>query len=134
MASLNILCSNPLKLKNEITKVEHKKIICGPSKNFEKCFMAHQYMQYFLTSTKTLQPRSYIRNVPSLIKTVRQGGQFHFVFLHVWIIYLAWIRPKIIIKTLESLQNRLLIIKTLIMTWAVKEHCLEINVMLAKAR
>ena len=32
MASLNILCSNPLKLKNEITKIEHKKIICDPLK------------------------------------------------------------------------------------------------------
>ena len=32
MASLDILCSNPLNLKNKITKIEHKKIFCGPSK------------------------------------------------------------------------------------------------------
>ena len=32
MASLDILCSNPLNLKNKIAKVEHKKKFCGPSK------------------------------------------------------------------------------------------------------
>ena len=36
MASLDILCSNPLKLKNEITKIEHKKTICDPSKILKK--------------------------------------------------------------------------------------------------
>ena len=29
-------------------KIEHKKIFRGPSKNFEKCFMAHQYMPKIL--------------------------------------------------------------------------------------
>ena len=43
MASLDILYSNPLNLKNKITKIEHKKIFCGPSKIF-KNFMAHHYM------------------------------------------------------------------------------------------
>ena len=32
IASLDILCCNPLILKNKITKIEHKKILCGPSK------------------------------------------------------------------------------------------------------
>ena len=32
MASLDILYSKPLNLKNKIRKIEHKKIICGPSK------------------------------------------------------------------------------------------------------
>ena len=31
-ASLDILCCNPLNLKNKITKIQHKKIFCGPSK------------------------------------------------------------------------------------------------------
>ena len=32
MASLDILCSNSLNVKSKITKIEHKKIFCGPSK------------------------------------------------------------------------------------------------------
>ena len=44
MASLDILCFNPFNLKNKIMKIEHKKIFRDPSKNFEKYFMAHQYM------------------------------------------------------------------------------------------
>ena len=44
MASLDILCSNPFNLKNKITKIEHKKNISWPIKNFEKYFMAHQYI------------------------------------------------------------------------------------------
>ena len=32
MASLDILCFNPFKLKNKIMKIEYKKIFCGPSK------------------------------------------------------------------------------------------------------
>ena len=35
MASLDILSLNPLNLKNEIRKIEHEKIFCGPSKNSE---------------------------------------------------------------------------------------------------
>ena len=44
MASLDILCFNPFNLKNKIMKIEHKKNISWPIKNFEKYFMAHQYM------------------------------------------------------------------------------------------
>ena len=29
------------------------------------------------------------------MEAVTQGGQCHFVGLHVWIIYLGWIRPSI---------------------------------------
>ena len=43
MASLDILCSNALNLKNKITKIEHKKNILWSIKKFEKYFMAHQY-------------------------------------------------------------------------------------------
>ena len=32
MANLDILCSNPLNLKNKIARIEQKKIFCGPSK------------------------------------------------------------------------------------------------------
>ena len=53
MASLDILCFNPFNLKNKIMEIEHKKIFRAPSKilniscpikNFEKYFIAHQYM------------------------------------------------------------------------------------------
>ena len=43
MASLDILCSNLINLKNNITKIEHKKIFFSPSEIFKKYFMA-QYM------------------------------------------------------------------------------------------
>ena len=43
MASLDILCSNPLNLKNKITKIEQENIL-WPIKNFEKYFMVHQYL------------------------------------------------------------------------------------------
>ena len=32
MASLDILCFNPFNIKNEIMKIEHKKVFSGPSK------------------------------------------------------------------------------------------------------
>ena len=44
MASLDIFCFNPFNLKNKIIKIEHKKILRGPLKKFEKYFMVHQYM------------------------------------------------------------------------------------------
>ena len=44
MASLDILCFNPFNLRNKTMKIEDTKIFCGPSKTFEKYFMAHQYM------------------------------------------------------------------------------------------
>ena len=50
IASLDILCSNPLNLKNEITKIEHKKIFCGPS-NFGKYLMTHQYVPKIFHAT-----------------------------------------------------------------------------------
>ena len=38
-----------------------------PIKNFEKCFMTHQYiLKYFMTPAKALSPSSYILNVWSL--------------------------------------------------------------------
>ena len=43
MASLDVLCSQPLNLKNEITKIEYKEYFAAHQK-FDKCLMAHQYM------------------------------------------------------------------------------------------
>ena len=80
MASLDILGSNRLNLKNKIRKIEHEKIFCGPSKIFEKYFMAHQYMP------KTFHdPSSYILNVRSLRrsevpKSLRLLSYFNAVF------------------------------------------------------
>ena len=55
MASLDILCSNPLNLKNKITKIEHKKIFCGSSKILKNIsWPINICLKYFMTPTKTL--------------------------------------------------------------------------------
>ena len=60
MASLDILCSNFLNLKNNITKIEHKKIFCGPSKILKNIsWPINICLKYFMTSTKTLCPPPY---------------------------------------------------------------------------
>ena len=68
MTSLDILCSNHLKLKNKIMKIEHKK------KKFvahEKYFMAHQYMSTIFHDTHKYPLRSsYILTVRSLYKSL----------------------------------------------------------------
>ena len=58
MASLHhILYSNPLNLRNEITKIEHKKIFYGPSKISKNISWPFNIcLKYFMTPTKTLQP------------------------------------------------------------------------------
>ena len=67
MASLDILCSNPLNLKNKIMKTEHKKIFCGPSKNLKNIsWPINIRLKYFMTSTETLRAPPYIPNVRSL--------------------------------------------------------------------
>ena len=58
MASSDILCFNPLNLKNKIMKIEHKKNISWP---INRC------LKYFMVPTKTLRSPSYILNVQSLI-------------------------------------------------------------------
>ena len=47
MASLNILCSNRLNLKNKSAKKEHKKILKNISWPINIC------LKYFMTPTKT---------------------------------------------------------------------------------
>ena len=57
MASLNILCSNRLSLKNKITKIERKKIFFGPSKILKNILWPiNIHLKYFMTPTKTLCP------------------------------------------------------------------------------
>ena len=69
IASLDILCSDLLKLKNKITKIQHKKIFCGQSKIFEKYFMDHKYMpKIFHDPHKNPPTPSYILNVQSLTR------------------------------------------------------------------
>ena len=66
MASLNILCSNPLNLKKEITKIEHKKIFCDPLKILKNIsWPINICLKYFMAPQKNLRP-SYILNVQSL--------------------------------------------------------------------
>ena len=56
MASLDILCSNPLKLKNEIIKIEHEKIFCGPLKILKNLsWPINICPKYFMTPTKILR-------------------------------------------------------------------------------
>ena len=67
MASLDILCSNPLNLKNKIMKTEHKKIFCGPSKNLKNIsWPINIRLKYFMTSTETLRapPPTYLMYGP----------------------------------------------------------------------
>ena len=74
MASLDILCSNPLNLKNKITKIEHKNIFCGPSKILKNIWWPINIcLKYFMSPRKTLLPPSYILNMWSLngIKRVK---------------------------------------------------------------
>ena len=57
MASLDILSSNPLNLKTQITKIEHKKIVCGPSKYLKNIpWPINICLKYFMTPIKTLPP------------------------------------------------------------------------------
>ena len=70
MASLDILCSNPLKLKNKVTKIEHKKIFCGLSeilKNISR--PVNICLKYFTTPTKILRsaPPSLPRPYPTCL-------------------------------------------------------------------
>ena len=56
MASSDILCFNPVNLKNKIMKIEHKKIFCGPSKILKNIsWPINMCLKYFMTPTKTLQ-------------------------------------------------------------------------------
>ena len=87
MASLDILCFNTFNLKNKIMKIEHAKIFRGPSQilkniswpitNFEKYFMAHQYMHKIFTRPpqKPSGHPSYILNVWSLMSKLYQTFQ-----------------------------------------------------------
>ena len=70
MASLDILRSNLLNLKNKITKIKHEKIFCGPLKILKNNSSSINIcLKYFMTPTKTLWfPHSYILNVQSLTK------------------------------------------------------------------
>ena len=49
-------CTNPLNLKNKITKIDHKKIFCGPSKVLKNIsWPINVCLKYFMTPTKTLR-------------------------------------------------------------------------------
>ena len=66
MASLDILCSNPLNLKNKIT-YRTKKDILWPIKNIEKYFMVYQYMLKIFHGTYKNPPPlppTYLMNSP----------------------------------------------------------------------
>ena len=57
MGSLDILCFNPLNLKNKITKIKHEKIFCGPSEILKNIsWPINICLKYFMTPTKTLRP------------------------------------------------------------------------------
>ena len=61
MASLDILYLNSLNLKNKITKIEHKKIFCGPSKILKNIsWPVNIYQRYFMTPSKTLRKKGHL--------------------------------------------------------------------------
>ena len=75
MASLDILCSDSLNLENKITKIDIKKIFCGPSKMLKNVsWPINICLKCFMTPTKTLHPPplprtpSYILSIRSLIR------------------------------------------------------------------
>ena len=60
MAGLDILCSNPLNLKNKIKKKERKKIFLVPSKLLKNIsWPIIVCLKYFISPTKTLQLSSF---------------------------------------------------------------------------
>ena len=68
MASLDILCSDSLNLENKITKIDIKKIFCGPSKILKNVsWLINICLKYFMNPTKILDPPSpptYLMNGP----------------------------------------------------------------------
>ena len=57
MASLDILCSNPLNLKNKIKKIEHEKMFCGPLKILKNIsWPINICLKFFMTSRKIHRP------------------------------------------------------------------------------
>ena len=57
MVSLDILCFNPLNLKNKIMKIGHKKIFRGPSKILKNIsWPINICLKYFMVPTKYLRP------------------------------------------------------------------------------
>ena len=84
-----ILCSNPLNLKNEITKIEHK-IFCGKSKILKNISWPINMSKIFYDPhIYSPPPPSYILNVRSPIGRKRLGQSF-------WI--LIWLYCYLLIK------------------------------------
>lgn len=68
MSSLNILCFNPLTLKNKIMNIEYKKIVSGPAKSLKNfSWLINIHLKHFKTPPKIHLPPSYIPNEWSLI-------------------------------------------------------------------
>ena len=98
IASLDILCCNTLNLKNKITKIEHKKMFCGPSKILKNIsWPINICLKYFMTPAKTLRPPSYILNVWSLNKNISFRDYISGTLLPGWSKYL-WRRFIYIVK------------------------------------
>ena len=80
MASLDTLCSNPLHLNKEITKIEHKKIFCGPSKILKNIsWPINICLKYLMTPTINLHPSppTYLMYGPLSRNSHTQIPQFH---------------------------------------------------------
>ena len=72
MASLDILCFNPFKLKNKIMKIEHTRIFRSPSKILKNIsWLINICLNISWSPQKPSAPLpSFIRNVQSLIWTL----------------------------------------------------------------
>ena len=56
MTSLDLLCSTRLNLKNKVTKIEHKKMFCGPSKILKNIpWPINICLKYLMAPSKTLR-------------------------------------------------------------------------------
>ena len=57
MVGLDILCFDHFNLKNNVMKIEHKKIFCGPSKVLKNIsWPINICLKYFMTPAKTFRP------------------------------------------------------------------------------
>ena len=87
IASLDILRCYHLNLKNKITKIEHKKMFCGPSKILKHIsWPINICLKYFMALTKTLRLplRHTYCTVPNKSK---KAGQ---LVLWIWINKTKW--------------------------------------------
>ena len=92
MASLDILCSNHLNLKNKITKIELRKIFCSPWKILKNIpWPINICQKYFIAPTKS-PPFIYLMNgplaLPGVILPLKILWPKHLLILNYWFMFI----------------------------------------------